>query len=104
MLQIVKKSNCVLFEDLNQINPTHHSCPLQVTLKSRDMKEKFVVSNVQLKNLENSLVREVAHMWFTGWPASGVPNEEAGFISFILEVRRTRKRLRAKGPIVVHCR
>lgn len=82
----------------------YHSCLLQVTLKSRDMKEKFVVSNVQLKNLENSLVREVAHMWFTGWPASGVPNEEAGFISFILEVRRTRKRLRAKGPIVVHCR
>ncbi|KAK4292782.1 hypothetical protein Pmani_034474 [Petrolisthes manimaculis] len=75
----------------------------QVTLKSRDMKEKFVVSNVQLKNLENNLIREVAHMWFTGWPAAGVPNEEAGFISFILEVRRTRKRLRAKGPILVHC-
>ncbi|KAK8389092.1 hypothetical protein O3P69_020815 [Scylla paramamosain] len=75
----------------------------QVTLKSRDMREKFVVSNVQLKNLENNLMREVAHMWFTGWPASGVPNEEGAFISFILEVRRTRKKLRAKGPIVVHC-
>nr|XP_045593194.1 mucin-3A-like isoform X2 [Procambarus clarkii] len=75
----------------------------QVTLKSRDMREKFVVSNVQLKNLENNLVREVAHMWFTGWPASGVPNEETAFISFILDVRRTRKKLRAKGPIVIHC-
>lgn len=75
----------------------------QVTLKSRDMKEKFVVSNVQLKNLENNLVREVAHMWFTGWPTAGVPNEESGFISFILEVRRNRKKLRAKGPVVVHC-
>ncbi|KAG0715005.1 Tyrosine-protein phosphatase non-receptor type 7 [Chionoecetes opilio] len=75
----------------------------QVTLKSRDMREKFVVSYVQLKNLENNLVREVAHMWFTGWPAAGVPNEEGAFISFILEVRRTRKKLRAKGPIVVHC-
>ncbi|KAK8740194.1 hypothetical protein OTU49_003096 [Cherax quadricarinatus] len=75
----------------------------QVTLKSRDMREKFVVSNVQLKNLENNLVREVAHMWFTGWPASGVPNEETAFISFILDVRRTRKKLRAKGPILVHC-
>ncbi|KAG7171070.1 Tyrosine-protein phosphatase non-receptor type 7-like [Homarus americanus] len=75
----------------------------QVTLKSRDMREKYVVSNVQLKNLENNLVREVAHMWFTGWPASGVPNEETAFISYILDVRRTRKKLRAKGPIVVHC-
>lgn len=75
----------------------------QVTLKSRDMREKFVVSNVQLKNLENNLVREVAHMWFTGWPSSGVPNEETAFISFILDVRRTRKKLRAKGPVVVHC-
>ncbi|XP_064108895.1 uncharacterized protein LOC135217118 isoform X4 [Macrobrachium nipponense] len=75
----------------------------QVTLKSRDMREKYVVSNVQLKNLENNLVREIAHMWFTGWPASGVPNEESAFISYILDIRRTRKKLRAKGPIVVHC-
>lgn len=75
----------------------------QVTLKSRDMREKYVVSNVQLKNLENNLVREIAHMWYTGWPAAGVPNEEGAYISFILEIRRTRKKLRAKGPIVVHC-
>lgn len=75
----------------------------QVTLKSRDMREKFVVSHVQLKNLENNLVREVGHMWFTAWPASGVPNEETAFISYILDVRRTRKKLRAKGPILVHC-
>ncbi|XP_068202693.1 mucin-2-like [Palaemon carinicauda] len=75
----------------------------QVTLKSRDMREKYVVSNVQLKNLENNLVREIAHMWFTGWPASGVPNEESAFISYILDIRRTRKKLRAKGPILVHC-
>ena len=63
-----------------------------------------MVSHVQLKNLENNLVREIAHMWFTGWPAAGVPNEEKSFISFILDVRRTRKQLRAKGPIIVHCR
>ncbi|KAK7080770.1 hypothetical protein SK128_015480 [Halocaridina rubra] len=75
----------------------------QVTLKSRDMREEYVVSNVQLKNLENNLVREVAHMWFTAWPSSGVPNEETAFISYILEIRRTRKKLRAKGPILVHC-
>ncbi|CAL4068370.1 unnamed protein product, partial [Meganyctiphanes norvegica] len=75
----------------------------QVTLKSRDMRENYVASSVQLKNLENNLVREIAHMWYTGWPAAGVPNEEGAFIYFILEIRRTRKKLRAKGPIVVHC-
>ncbi|XP_037780273.1 tyrosine-protein phosphatase non-receptor type 1-like [Penaeus monodon] len=35
----------------------------QVTLKSRDMKEKFVVSNVQLKNLETT--------WSEKWPTCG---------------------------------
>ena len=68
------------------------------------MKEKFVESVLVLKNLENSLTREVAHLWYTGWPPTGVPNEEASFIAFVGEARRSRKKLRSKGPVVVHCR
>ena len=76
----------------------------QVTLKSRDMQEKYVVSCVLLKNLENNLTREVRHMWFTGWPATGVPNTERPFISFILAVRTAAKQHKTKAPIIVHCR
>lgn len=68
------------------------------------MRENYIMSLLQIKNLENNLVREIAHMWYTGWPQSGVPNEEKLFISFIFDVRTTRKQLRAKGPIIVHCR
>jgi len=75
----------------------------QVTLKSRDLQEQFVVSVVVLKELQSALTRELSHLWYTGWPAQGVPRLEAPYISFVLAVRAKRKQLRSQGPVVVHC-
>ncbi|XP_014293839.1 uncharacterized protein [Halyomorpha halys] len=72
---------------------------LQVTLKKREAREKYVISSLQLKNLETNLWREVTHMWYAGWPPTGVPPEPSSVIAFLIEARSYSK----SSPIVVHC-
>nr|BAN20665.1 phosphatase fragment [Riptortus pedestris] len=72
---------------------------LQVTLKKREAREKYVISSLQLKNLETNLWREVIHMWYAGWPATGVPAEPSSVIAFLIEARSYSK----GAPVVVHC-
>ncbi|XP_046399792.1 serine-rich adhesin for platelets [Ischnura elegans] len=73
----------------------------QVTLKKRDVKDKYVVSSLQLKNMETNLWREVTHLWFLGWPDQGVPDEPNQIIAFLIEARPLIKA--NPGPTVVHC-
>ncbi|KAG8233876.1 hypothetical protein J437_LFUL013993 [Ladona fulva] len=73
----------------------------QVTLKKRDVREKYIVSSLQLKDMESNLWREVTHLWFLGWPATGVPEEPNQIIAFLIEARPY---IQANtGPTVVHC-
>jgi protein tyrosine phosphatase len=54
------------------------------------------------QNMETSLWREITHLWFFGWPATGVPEEASAVIAFIIEARAFMKN--NPGPNVVHCR
>ncbi|XP_015174621.1 PREDICTED: serine-rich adhesin for platelets [Polistes dominula] len=72
----------------------------QVTLKKRETKEKYAISTLHLKNLENNTFREVYHIWYL-WPASGVQTDGAGLIAVLLEARALQRG--GPGPIVVHC-
>lgn len=58
----------------------------QVTLKSREVKEKYAVSSVHLKNTETNTWRELTHLWYQ-WPDTGVPNDEATMVAMLLEAR-----------------
>ncbi|XP_071449727.1 uncharacterized protein [Hetaerina americana] len=73
----------------------------QVTLKKREVREKYIVSSLQLKNMESNLWREVTHLWFLGWPDQGVPEEANQIIAFLIEARSFTKA--NPGPTVVHC-
>ncbi|XP_050520396.1 serine-rich adhesin for platelets-like [Daktulosphaira vitifoliae] len=73
----------------------------QVTLKKREVKEKFIVSSLQLKNLESNLWRDITHLWYGGWPAQGVPSDCSAIITFLMETRLYMKG--NMGPHVVHC-
>lgn len=73
----------------------------QVTLKKREVKEKYVISSLQLKNMENNLWREVTHLWYTSWPTQGVPNEQSSIIALLIEARAYMRN--SPGPHVVHC-
>ncbi|EFN80217.1 uncharacterized protein LOC105187055 isoform X2 [Harpegnathos saltator] len=72
----------------------------QVTLKKRETKEKYAISTLHLKNLENNTFREVFHIWYL-WPVSGVETDGAGLIAVLLEARALQRG--GPGPIVVHC-
>ncbi|XP_012227882.1 receptor-type tyrosine-protein phosphatase zeta isoform X2 [Linepithema humile] len=72
----------------------------QVTLKKRETKEKYAISTLHLKNLENNTYREVFHIWYL-WPVSGVQSDGTGLIAVLLEARALQRG--GPGPIVVHC-
>ncbi|KAL6420535.1 hypothetical protein ACFW04_012016 [Cataglyphis niger] len=72
----------------------------QVTLKKRETKEKYAISTLHLKNLENNTFREVFHIWYL-WPVNGVQSDGAGLIAVLLEARALQRG--GPGPIVVHC-
>lgn len=71
----------------------------QVTLKKRETKEKYAISTLYLKNLENNTFREVSHIWYL-WPSNGMP-DSASLIAVLLEARALQRG--GPGPIVVHC-
>lgn len=59
----------------------------QVTLKSREVKDKYAVSFLHLKNLKTTTWREIVHFWYQ-WPEeNGVPTDETSVITMLLEAR-----------------
>ncbi|GLH13679.1 Tyrosine-protein phosphatase 69D, partial [Gryllus bimaculatus] len=73
----------------------------QITLKKREEREKYVISTLQLKNLETNSWREVTHLWYLSWPNQGVPDESNSIIAFLIEARPYMRS--NTGPTVVHC-
>ncbi|XP_055852923.1 mucin-2 [Episyrphus balteatus] len=62
----------------------------QVTLKHREVKEKYAISTLMLKNTVNDESREITHYWYQ-WPEAGVPTDEAAIIAMLLEARSSLK-------------
>lgn len=60
----------------------------QVTLKSREVKGKYAVSQLHLKNLKTRTWREIMHFWYS-WPDSAecLGINESSVISMLLEAR-----------------
>lgn len=58
----------------------------QVTLKSREVRDKYAHSIIHLKNLKTNTWREIMHFWYK-WPESGCPTDESSIISLLLEAR-----------------
>lgn len=58
----------------------------QIILKNREVRDKYAVSTVHLKNACTKTWREITHFWYQ-WPENGVPNDEASTIAMLLEAR-----------------
>lgn len=62
----------------------------QITLKMREVRDKYAVSTIHLKNACTKTWREVTHFWYQ-WPepSSGIsiPSDEASVIAMLLEAR-----------------
>ncbi|CRL08050.1 CLUMA_CG020874, isoform A [Clunio marinus] len=57
-----------------------------VTLKSREVKEKYAISQLHLKNMESNTWREIIHLWYS-WPESGCPTEPTSIINLLIDAR-----------------
>lgn len=57
-----------------------------VTLKNREVKDKYAVSTIHLRNTETNTWREITHFWYQ-WPEEGMPLDETSVIAMLLEVR-----------------
>lgn len=57
-----------------------------VTLKNREVKDKYAVSTVHLKNSVTNTWREIMHFWYQ-WPEEGMPTDETSVIAMMLEAR-----------------
>ncbi|XP_036324048.1 serine-rich adhesin for platelets [Rhagoletis pomonella] len=62
----------------------------QITLKHREVKDKYAISTLMLKNTAENMSRELTHYWYK-WPETGVPSEEAPIIAMLLEARSSLK-------------
>ncbi|ALC45753.1 CG42327 [Drosophila busckii] len=62
----------------------------QVTLKHREVKDKYAISTLMLKRADGDECRELTHYWYK-WPEAGVPLEEAPIIAMLLEARSSLK-------------
>lgn len=71
----------------------------QITLKKREVKDHYIISTLQVKNLDTNSWREVMHLWYVSWPVQGVPEDVSSVITFLLEARAYMR----GGPCVVHC-
>lgn len=71
-------------------------CSLEATCKC-DIHAFFVFFN----SVQNNLMREIRHFWFTSWSVDSVP-EPVSVIKLILD---TRVHYEDSGaPLIVHCR
>lgn len=92
----------------------------QIVLKRREVKEKYIISSLQLKNMVSNSWREITHFWYLGWPEKGVPSEANSLIAFLIEARSYMKTTTLDhrngdtgvhngmgnsehNPVVVHC-
>ncbi|XP_068155052.1 tyrosine-protein phosphatase non-receptor type 7-like [Drosophila tropicalis] len=63
----------------------------QVTLKHREVKDKYAISTLMLKHVDGGEeCRELTHYWYK-WPERGVPADEAPIIAMLLEARSSLK-------------
>ncbi|XP_050402789.1 mucin-2 [Patella vulgata] len=71
-----------------------------VTLKKRDVTQEYIMSTIELKDIDNNLFREIKHIWYTCWPMQGLP-EAISLVKFTIEIRKLYED--SGGPLVVHC-
>nr|CAD7437443.1 unnamed protein product [Timema bartmani] len=96
------KEKCADYLPPSEVTDCHRLFgDFQVTLKKREVKENYVISSLQIKNMETNTWREVTHLWYLGWPPQGVPEEANSLIAFLIEARSYVKS--HSGPTVVHC-
>lgn len=104
---VLLQEKCADYMPPSEITDCHRLFgDFQITLKKREVKDKYIISSLQLKvnlfiavllhdmyvfvllqNMVSNSWREVTHFWYLGWPEKGVPLEANSLIAFLIEAR-----------------
>ncbi|XP_062616050.1 uncharacterized protein LOC134277756 [Saccostrea cucullata] len=86
--------------DTEGINGRVRYGDIVLVLKKKEVRQEYIMSLLEVKDIENNLLREIRHFWFTSWPVDSVP-EPISVIKLILD---TRVHYEDSGaPLIVHC-
>ena len=47
-------------------------------------------------------MREITHLWYSSWPATGVPDDGKTVVALLMEARKGQSK-EHKAPMIVHC-
>ncbi|XP_064598724.1 tyrosine-protein phosphatase non-receptor type 2-like [Liolophura sinensis] len=76
---------------------------IKVTLLEENELNYFVVSTLELEDLETNETRHVLHFHYVTWPDFGVPQSPSAFLNFLIAVRESGSLDTDVGPAVIHC-
>ncbi|XP_048731767.2 uncharacterized protein LOC125648822 [Ostrea edulis] len=86
--------------DTEGINGRVRYGDLVLVLKKKEVRQEYIMSLLEIKDIENNLMREIRHFWFTSWSVDSIP-EPVSVIKLILD---TRVHYEDSGaPLIVHC-
>jgi len=90
-----------------------------VTSTQVENNEDFIVTFLELNNVETEEIRQIAHFQFVSWPDYGVPESAMSMLTFLQRVREKQAQLLAESvgqgtlnwaqghelgpPMVIHC-
>ena len=90
-----------------------------VTSTQVENNEDFIVTFLELNNVETEEIRQIAHFQFVSWPDYGVPESAMSMLTFLQRVREKQVQLLAESvgqgtlnwaqghelgpPMVIHC-
>ncbi|KAK3593777.1 hypothetical protein CHS0354_014316 [Potamilus streckersoni] len=71
-----------------------------IALRRKDVQQEYTELVLEMKDLENNLLREIHHFWFTNWPSDSEP-DPLSMVKFVLD---TRPHYEDSGaPVIIHC-
>ncbi|XP_061172161.1 uncharacterized protein LOC133181633 [Saccostrea echinata] len=86
--------------DTEGINGRVRYGDIVLVLKKKEVRQEYIMSLLEVKDIENNLLREIRHFWFTSWSVDSIP-EPISVIKLILD---TRVHYEDSGaPLIVHC-
>ncbi|XP_041370262.1 uncharacterized protein LOC121384094 [Gigantopelta aegis] len=91
---------CAHYWPDSETDPLKRCGDYMIVLKKKDVYQEYTMSSLELKDMENNLVREIKHFWYTCWPVHGIP-EPISLVKFVLDTRPYYED--SGAPLIVHC-
>uniref|UniRef100_T1IN00 protein-tyrosine-phosphatase n=1 Tax=Strigamia maritima TaxID=126957 RepID=T1IN00_STRMM len=94
--------NCALYYPTLENDSHKLFGDYQITLKKQESLQHYTVSQLQIRDLEKNLIRDITHFWYTSWTSKQMPTNLCSILALILEARACFT-IKNSRPMLVHC-